>query len=317
MRDKWTNEALPFAQELLDAVSAYNLSGGKQIRELSSPWIDHWDRLHVALEKTVGFLSPELEVVTKNWCPDPLTGEFVKLVDEPNKSTNWRKLCLRNELIRHGGLRGGENNAFLMDRKEGNDSLIAATHDIVKIMKWEGICDGERYLACRSPIDLSGPARIRHNDPAVKDSDKTLSVVCSPSSTLPDVSHVQPMLQRAVVCLSRAAAAGNDPPNRFVGDAPTETDDDRDECPVTVCKEKRSISVGDCTYDHNIEPFWCDILQVLISAKGDWVSGPVIQDSLGLEKLRVSREIKSMKEQVPALENHVKSGGNKGFCFVW
>ena len=157
----------------------------------------------------MGFLSPELEATTKIQIA---RGD----ADESVRSSNWQKLCLRNELILHGGLRGGENNAFLMDRKEGNDSLIAATYEIIKTMRWEGICDGERYLACRSEFDVPDrpcPERIRHNDPEAKDSDKTWSVRCNPSDTLPDISQAQGMLERAVECLERVAVAENDQPD--------------------------------------------------------------------------------------------------------
>jgi hypothetical protein len=64
---------------------------------------------------------------------------------------------------------------------------------------------------------------------------------------------------------------------------------------------------------HDAELPWCSIVQSLIDADGDYVTGPAMNNLKGCRGKKISNVIKAMESAIPDLTAYVLHEGNKGY----
>ena len=90
---------------------------------------------------------------------------------------------------------------------------------------------------------------------------------------------------------------------------------DRDDFPVTVDVQAGKIFVDGV--EHEAAAHHCQIVQALLEAEGLYVTGPEMTNLPSCQGKNISREIKNLEAEIPAIKAHLLHEGPRGYRLVW
>jgi biotin operon repressor len=80
---------------------------------------------------------------------------------------------------------------------------------------------------------------------------------------------------------------------------------------VTVDHGGSKIFVDEVSHDAELE--WCSIVQSLIDASGDYVTGPEMRSLRGCRGKKIWKVVQELEEAIPTIKPYLRHEGNKGY----